>query len=68
LLWYPKCKSGYKNSACCICSPNGGAGIKRTLFQRQSCRSNEDKYGGLCYPKCKTGYSATGCCVCTRNG
>ncbi len=30
-----------------------------------SCRSNEERNGGLCYPKCKSGYKAFACCVCS---
>lgn len=33
-LCYPKCKSGYKAVGCCLCEPEGGPGIKLTLFQR----------------------------------
>jgi hypothetical protein len=64
-MWYPKCKAGYHNAACCLCEPNGGPGIKVTAFQRYQCRADEDLNGALCYPKCKTGYSASGCCLCS---
>jgi len=47
----------------------GGCGcIKKTLFDRQSCRADEEKSGGLCYPKCKPGYHAVGCCLCEPDG
>lgn len=37
----------------------------RTRSATITCRSNEDKNGGLCYPKCSPGYYAVGCCVCS---
>jgi hypothetical protein len=67
-MWYPKCKPGYSNAACCICEPSGGPGIKVTAFQRYQCRPDEDLNGALCYPKCKGGYHAVGCCVCEPDG
>jgi hypothetical protein len=42
--------------------------IKKTLFDRQSCKADEEMNGGLCYPKCATGYHATGCCLCEPDG
>lgn len=56
LYYYPKCKSGFHNVGCCVCEPDGGPGIRKTLFDRQYCRSDEDLIAGLCYPKCKPGY------------
>ena len=34
--------------------------IKKTLFNRQTCRADEDKHAMLCYPKCKPDYKAVG--------
>ena len=71
------CKSCHKHNSgdikyeavgCCLCQPKGGPGIKKNLFQRQTCKSNEDKNGALCYPKCKSGYKAKGCCICEPDG
>ncbi|XP_053381648.1 uncharacterized protein LOC123558533 [Mercenaria mercenaria] len=61
-----KCRSGYNDDGC-TCRKTD-VGIKLNLFQRQSCRSDEDKYGGLCYPKCRSGYHAVGCCICEPDG
>lgn len=57
-----ECKPGYNDDGC-TCRKTD-VGIKLNLFQRQKCRSDEDKYGALCYPKCKAGYRAVGCCIC----
>ena len=53
---YPKCKDGYTASGCCTCMPKGGDRITKNLFQRQSCKDDEEKWGALCYPKCKDGF------------
>jgi hypothetical protein len=66
-MYYPKCKSGYHNVACCLCEPNGGPGIKVTAFQRYQCRADEELNGALCYPKCNPGYHANGCCICAAD-
>ena len=68
LMWYPKCKSGYRAVGCCSCEPNGGIGIKKTLFERQECKPGEEKWGVRCYPKCKAGFRAAGCCLCEPDG
>lgn len=57
-----KCPSGYHDDGC-TCRKTD-VGIKKTLFDRQTCRADEDKSGALCYPKCKAGYHAVGCCLC----
>lgn len=38
------------------------------MFDRQSCRNDEDRNGALCYPKCRPGYRAVGCCLCEPDG
>lgn len=48
-----------------VTTSTGCGCIKKTLFQRQSCRSNEDLYGGYCYPKCPAGSHAVECCICS---
>lgn len=60
------CPAGYTDDGC-TCRKTD-VGIKKTLFDRQTCRADEDKYGSLCYPKCKTGYHAVGCCLCEPDG
>jgi hypothetical protein len=65
-IWYSTCKPGFHKVAL-TCIPDGGGGIKKTLFDRQTCHADEDMYGALCYPKCKNGYSAVGCCLCSPN-
>ena len=80
LLCYPKCRSGFHNVGCCICSPNCpskmtdiGISCAKHSYGRGAgkipltCRSNEDLYGLLCYPKCRAGYIAAGCCLCSKS-
>ncbi|XP_045202878.2 cubilin homolog [Mercenaria mercenaria] len=61
-----KCPVGYHDDGCTCRKTN--VGIVRTLFQRLSCNSTEDKYGSRCYPKCAPGYSPVGCCICEPDG
>lgn len=68
LLYYPKCKPGYHSVGCCLCEPDGGPGIKKTLFDRQKCSADEEMNGALCYPKCKAGFHKVGCCICEPDG
>ncbi len=78
-LWYQKCREGFHNTGCCICSPDCPSGMKdigvscqkksytRTAGKPLSaCGSNEEKDGALCYPKCKAGYNGVGP-VCWEN-
>ena len=67
-LCYNNCPSGYHFAGGNLCEPDGGSGIIKNLFDRQTCNANEDKYGGLCYPKCQEGFTADGCCVCRKGG
>jgi len=73
LLWYPKCRTGFHNVGCCVCSPNCTDGMNDigVSCQKKSdprgvgkalhaCDSDEEKDGALCYPRCKTGYSGSG--------
>lgn len=75
-IFYPKCKSGYKNVGCCICRPNRpnckALGLKNGIDLSCAkkvaigkpltgeCRSNQNKDAGLCYKKCRKGYDGVG--------
>ena len=75
-IFYPKCKSGYKNVGCCICRPNrpnckalglGGqfdlSCAKKVAIGKPltgECGSGKNKDAGLCYKKCKSGYDGVG--------
>ena len=61
---YPKCKAGYHSVGCCLCEPDGGPGIKKTLFDRQYCAPGETNIAGLCYKNCKPGYRFFGGNLC----
>ncbi|KAI9337817.1 hypothetical protein BDR26DRAFT_1008450 [Obelidium mucronatum] len=62
---YPRCKPNYHNVGCCLCEPNGGPGIKVTLFERQYCKPEDYKYGALCAGRCPNGFdNALGAGVC----
>jgi hypothetical protein len=76
LIFYPKCKDGYSNFACCICRPrtpncnalgfNGGIDLscaKRLKIgepSSPSCNSDTENDAGLCYERCKSGYYGVG--------
>ncbi|EQC28274.1 hypothetical protein SDRG_13955 [Saprolegnia diclina VS20] len=64
-LWYPKCKAGFHNVGCCICSPDcpesfldDGAYCRKDSYgrgvgvSRLGCPSNLEKSGLFCYPPC----------------
>lgn len=67
LLYYPKCRSGYHNVGCCICSPNcpstmtdiGVSCAKRSYGRTAgtplTCADGLELSGALCYPKCRDG-------------
>lgn len=69
---YPKCKPGYKNVGCCVCSPICPSGMgtdigvsctKKSYTRRTilpSCPPGMDADAGLCYKKCKPGYRGVG--------
>jgi hypothetical protein len=75
-LCYPKCRSGFHNVACCVCSPNCPSGMtdggimctKQIKYDPakvpDSCDDGWEKNGLLCYPKCRDGYHNFGCCIC----
>lgn len=69
LIWYPKCKAGFHNVGCCVCSPdcpdNFGTDIgvsctKKTKTRGAGtplvCPKGQIKVGGLCYEDCAAGY------------
>ncbi|CAN0572845.1 unnamed protein product, partial [Laminaria digitata] len=76
LIFYPKCKSGYKNVGCCICRPNrpnckalglGGqfdlSCAKKVAIGKPltgECNSGQQKDAGLCYKKCRSGHNGVG--------
>ncbi len=63
---YPKCRSGYHNVGCCLCEPDGGPGIKKTLFQRHYCNDDEELRDGLCYKKPRDGFNCVAT-ICSMN-
>lgn len=80
LIWYPKCRSGFSgNGPVCwqTSCPSGYAddgalcrkidvGIKKTVFDRYSCNSDEELNGAVCYPKCPAGTTGNGP-MCWKN-
>ena len=58
-LCYNNCKNGYHFFGGNICEPDGGSGIKKTLFERQYCNDDEELRDGLCYKKCMPGFNGT---------
>lgn len=55
-LCYPKCKQGFHKVGCCLCEPEGGPGIRKTVGERQYCDDDEELIGGLCYKNPKPGF------------
>ena len=72
LLWYPKCREGFHNAACCVCSPNCvngqidiGVSCQKLTYGRGwgdplGCSSDEEEQAALCYDPCKKGYHGVG--------
>ena len=72
-LCYKPCKEGFKGVGP-MCHPKSGAGIKKTLMQRQYCgpsstRPNEDRklIAGVCWDKCMEGDNDIGA-LCEPSG
>ncbi len=79
LIFYPKCREGFHNVGCCICSPNCqlgqtdigvscakksyGRGVGKPL---STCPSDKEQDAWLCYPRCRDGYHGVGP-VCWQN-
>ena len=69
---YPKCKPGFHNVGCCVCSPDCPAGMSdagvscakqtygRTVGFIPDCPADHEKSGLLCYPKCPAGTNGIG--------
>lgn len=70
---YPKCRSGFHNVACCICSPDCPSGMtdigvscaKRTYDRGvgtipTACAGGMQYDTGLCYPQCRAGFTGAG--------
>lgn len=70
---YPKCRSGFNNAGCCVCSPicpggmtDIGVSCTKKSYGRtagkplHACTSDQEKDGLLCYPKCKDGFKGVG--------
>ena len=72
LLCYPKCRTGYHNVGCCVCSPNCPSGMSdhgamcwkkryhRPAGKMPKCRFNEVLDAGLCYTPCRVYYKGVG--------
>jgi len=71
-MWYPKCKPGFHNVGCCICSPNcmegqtdigiscGKKSYGRGVGEPLTCAKGLELSGAICYPPCKAGYKGIG--------
>jgi len=72
-MWYPKCRAGFYQQGCCICSPVCPSGFKdsgancfkptygRGVGQvRLQCIDGKVADAGLCYPPCPAGTSGVG--------
>lgn len=72
LLWYPKCKEGFKSIGCCTCTPACPEGYtdigvsckkpSRSVKPKpiSTCPPDREKSGALCYKKCREGFKAGG--------
>lgn len=73
LIVYPKCKSNFHTTGCCICSPDCPSGMsdigiscgKNTYGRgvgnfRLKCPGEKEEQAGLCYDKCPTGWYGVG--------
>jgi hypothetical protein len=73
LIFYPKCKSGFHNVGCCVCSPNctgGMADIGVSCTKKSygrgagsvptSCQGGMEYDAGLCYTPCRRGFDGVG--------
>lgn len=72
LMWYPKCKAGYKAFGCCVCTPvcpsgtaDIGVSCQKHSYGRSAgnpliCAAGQVQQGGLCYPPCPNTYYPVG--------
>jgi hypothetical protein len=82
LMYYPKCRAGYYNVACCICRPNvpdcnalgynGGVDLSCAKYviignpKSMECPADQIYDAGLCYTTCRAGFYGVGP-VCWAN-
>jgi hypothetical protein len=67
-FYYPDCGDGWHHTTADFCQKDGSVGIVASLFDRQSCRANEEMQGALCYPLCPDGYNKVGLNICSPPG
>jgi hypothetical protein len=72
LLYYPKCKEGFHNFGCCVCSPDCPNGMTdigiscakksygRGVGEPLTCSETEDYNAGLCYHQCDANLKGIG--------
>lgn len=72
LMFFPKCREGYHNIGCCLCTPNcppgmsdlGVACAKNSYSRGRGepliCNSNEDSFEDYCFEKCDANMVAIG--------
>jgi len=76
LLFYPKCRAGFKRFGCCICRPNKpdcrALGLKPGIdlscakriqlgkIRKANCPRGKQRDAGLCYKRCRAGYKGVG--------
>lgn len=70
---YPKCRAGFHNAGCCICSPNCPSGMTdigvscaKRVYDRgvgtvpTACTGGKQYQDGLCYQPCRAGFHGVG--------
>ena len=65
-ICYDKCPDNYKDIGL-LCEPDGGAGIKKNLFDRYYCDQGQNNIAGVCWDKCPDEYKDIGA-LCEPNG
>ncbi len=78
-LAYPKCKAGYHNVGCCVCSPDCpsntvdiGVSCQKSTYDRgvstglPGCAGGQELNAGLCYNPCPKGYPVGAGPVCWK--
>jgi len=73
LIFYPKCKAGFHNVGCCVCSPNCtngmtdiGVSCAKKSYGRGAgsvptrCQNGMEYDAGLCYTPCRDGFDGVG--------
>lgn len=71
-IYYPKCRSGYRNVGCCVCSPRCPSGMTdigiscqkgskgRGVGKPMHCKGSQEYDAGLCYKRCENNYHGVG--------